>query len=160
MKLDDITPIVVGVDGSPASDRALRWALDEAVIRGCPVHVVNAWDYEPLADWAETAGKTALTRSETLVGAALRAAAVGRLEFPVVIRKSLRGNPAEVLAEAARGNALLAVGSHSGHRVRDLVLGSTSALCLLHVTVPVVVIPFAAARTAPAPEADHAADHG
>ena len=159
MNVDDITPIVVGIDGSPAGDGALRWALDEAIIRGCPVHVVNAWDYEPLSDWAETAGKTALLRSETLVGAALRAAAVGRLEFPVVIRKSLRGNPAEVLAEAARGNALLAVGSHSGHRLRDLVLGSTSSRCLLHASVPVVVIPFAAARTTTAPWTDHATDH-
>ena len=36
-------PIVVGVDGKPASDRALAWAVDEAVTRGCPLHVVNVW---------------------------------------------------------------------------------------------------------------------
>jgi nucleotide-binding universal stress UspA family protein len=160
MKVDDITPIVVGIDGSPAADHALGWAVDEAIIRGCPVHVVNAWDYEPLTDWAETAGKIALMRSETLVDTALRAAAVGRLEFPVVIRKSLRGDPPEVLAEAARGNALLVIGTHGGHRVRDLVLGSTSSLCLLHASVPVVMIPFEPARVATAPEAGHAADHG
>ncbi|HWO66415.1 MAG TPA: universal stress protein [Umezawaea sp.] len=160
MKVDDITPIVVGVDGSPSADRALSWAVDEAIIRGCPVHVINAWDYEPLADWAEKSGKTALMRSEALVDSALRAAAVGRLEFPVVIRKSLRGDPSDVLAEAARGNALLVVGSHAGHRVRDLVLGSTSSRCVIHASVPVVVVPGVAVHVAPVPELGHAADHG
>ncbi|MDX8052152.1 universal stress protein [Lentzea sp. BCCO 10_0798] len=29
-------PIVVGVDGTPASDQALRWATHEATLRNCP----------------------------------------------------------------------------------------------------------------------------
>jgi nucleotide-binding universal stress UspA family protein len=160
MKADEMTPIVVGVDGSAAADHALRWALDEGVIRGCPVHVVNAWDYEPLADWSETAAKTALTKSKSLVDDALRAAAVGRLENPVIVRRSLRGDPPEVLVEAARGTALLVVGSHAGHPVRDLVLGSTSLQCLRHSSAPVVMISAKAAHPAPVLKTGHAADHG
>ncbi|MEU4805156.1 universal stress protein [Actinosynnema sp. NPDC023587] len=160
MKAHDTNPIVVGIDGSPAADHALRWALDEGIIRGCPVHVVNAWDYEPLADWSQTAAKTALTRSKALVEESLRAAAVWRLDSPVIVRRSLRGDAPSVLADAARGSALLVVGSHAGHPVRDLVLGSTSTQCLLHASVPVVMIPVKAAHATPALDVDHAADHG
>jgi nucleotide-binding universal stress UspA family protein len=137
---------VVGVDGSSAAERALGWAMDEATLRGCPVHVVNAWDYEPLADWAETGEHEARARSEALVETALRSAVVGRREFPEIVRHCLRGNADDVLEATARGAALLVVGSHAGHRLRDIVLGSTSAQCVLRSTVPVVVVP---AREAP-----------
>src|SRR5204862_6607559 len=36
-------PIVVGVDGSPSSVRALRWALRQAGLVGAPVEAVIAW---------------------------------------------------------------------------------------------------------------------
>jgi nucleotide-binding universal stress UspA family protein len=35
--------IVVGVDGSPASIRALKWAVDQAALAGAAVEVINAW---------------------------------------------------------------------------------------------------------------------
>ncbi|MEO7060887.1 MAG: universal stress protein, partial [Lapillicoccus sp.] len=35
-------PVVVGVDGSAASDRALEWAIDEAHRRGLPIRLVHA----------------------------------------------------------------------------------------------------------------------
>ena len=37
--------IVVGVDGSDASARALAWAVQEAELRHAPLHAVWAWDY-------------------------------------------------------------------------------------------------------------------
>lgn len=160
MKAPDAKPIVVGVDGSPAAERALRWAMDEAMIRGCAVHVVNAWDYEPLADWAQTAEQEARARSEAVVEEALRADAVGRLDFPVIVRKSLRGTAAEVLEEAARDTDLLVVASHTGHRLRDIVLGSTSTHCVLHSVVPVVVVPAQEAPHDNRIAASHAADRG
>jgi nucleotide-binding universal stress UspA family protein len=43
-------PIVVGIDGTHASEHALRSAMDEAVVRGCPLNVVNARDHEELAE--------------------------------------------------------------------------------------------------------------
>ena len=35
--------IVVGIDGSEASRAALRWALDEARLRGASLEAVQAW---------------------------------------------------------------------------------------------------------------------
>lgn len=139
-------PIVVGVDGSPAGERALRWAMDEAAHREVPLHVVNAYPYEPLADWSMTSEQDAKVRSEVLVDDALRVASVGRLEFPRIIRHCVRGPAAEALEAQARGASMLVVASHSGSRLRQVLLGSTSAHCVRHATVPVVVIPPSGAR--------------
>ncbi|MEU7482089.1 universal stress protein [Lentzea sp. NPDC042327] len=68
-------PIVVGVDGTSVSERALQWAMDEALVRDCPLHVVHAWNYEPLADWTQTDAARGMPASEALeqqsVGAAM-----------------------------------------------------------------------------------------
>jgi len=37
-------PVVVGVDGSPTSGAALRWAIHEASTRRVPIHLVSAWN--------------------------------------------------------------------------------------------------------------------
>ncbi|GLZ27913.1 hypothetical protein Lesp02_01030 [Lentzea sp. NBRC 105346] len=134
-------PIVVGIDGTPASERALRWALDEAVTRNCPLHVVNAWAHEPLTEWSEMDEQEARRKSEALMEEALRAAAVGRLEFPEIVRRSIRGPAAEVLEKVSQDAAMLVVASHTGHRLRKIVLGSTSTHCVRHASAPVVVIP-------------------
>jgi nucleotide-binding universal stress UspA family protein len=44
-------PIVVGVDGLETGRRALDWALREAQVRDCPVQVVHAWTFDPMADY-------------------------------------------------------------------------------------------------------------
>jgi nucleotide-binding universal stress UspA family protein len=44
-----VAKIVVGVDGSPASIVALRWALDEAQLRGLPVTAIYAFDYPEIS---------------------------------------------------------------------------------------------------------------
>ncbi|GLZ27817.1 hypothetical protein Lesp02_00070 [Lentzea sp. NBRC 105346] len=139
----DGNAIVVGIDGTPASERALRWALDEAVTRKCPLHVVHAWAYEPLTDWSETNEQQVRLQSDAVIDGALRAAAVGRLEFPQVVRRSIRGSAAEVLEKVSQEAAMLVVASHAGHRLRKIVLGSTSTHCVQHSSAPVVVIPVA-----------------
>ena len=134
-------PIVVGVDGTPAGLRALRWAMDEATLRDCPLHVVNVWQFEPLADWTMTSEQEARGRSEAVVEHALRTVATGRHTFPQIIRECVRGSAAEALEDRARGAALLVLAAHNGSRLRRRILGSTSAHCVLYSTAPVVVIP-------------------
>jgi nucleotide-binding universal stress UspA family protein len=134
-------PIVVGVDGTPAGERALAWAMDEAVRRRAPLHVVNAYPYEPVADWTMVSERDARARSEELVDGALRAVSVGRLEFPRIIRQCVRGPAAEALEAQSRGAAMLVVAMSGGSRFRRVLLGSTSAHCVRHAGVPVVVLP-------------------
>lgn len=134
-------PVVVGVDGTRASNRALTWAMDEAVARGCPLHVVNAWNYEPLADWREVTAQQAEAESNALIDEAVRVASQGRAQLPEVVRLSVRGYAAEALEHASRDAALLVVASHTDHRIRHAVLGSTSTHVVRHARTPVVVIP-------------------
>ncbi|MDX8050563.1 universal stress protein [Lentzea sp. BCCO 10_0798] len=134
-------PIVVGIDGTPVSARALQWAMDEALAHHCPLHVVHAWNYEPLVDWTQTDADRGLSGSEALVESALRTAFAGRSDVPEVVRCSVRGDAAEVLEELSVGAAMLVVATHSGQWLRKTVLGSTSTHCVRHSSAPVVVIP-------------------
>ncbi|MBB5960447.1 nucleotide-binding universal stress UspA family protein [Saccharothrix tamanrassetensis] len=134
-------PIVVGVDGTPAGGRALRWAMDEATLRNVPLHVVHAYQHEAMTDWTMTSEQDTQARAESLVEDALRAAAVGRSELPQVVRRCVRGPAAEALEAQARGASMLVVAAHNGSRLLRAVLGSTSAHCVRHATVPVVVLP-------------------
>ncbi|MFJ8962519.1 universal stress protein [Lentzea sp. NPDC102401] len=134
-------PVVVGVDGTPASDRALAWAVDEAVVRGCPLHVVNVWQYEALVDWTETSAQREQAASEQLTEQALNRVLAGRTDQPEIVRRSTRGDAAEVLESASEGAAMLVVASHTDHRIRQMVLGSTSMHVVRHAHAPIVVIP-------------------
>lgn len=134
-------PVVVGIDGTRASVRAVSWAMDEATVRGCPLHVVNAWNYEPLADWREVTAQQAEEESDALIDDAVRAASDGRTDFPQIVKRSVRGYAAEVLEKASEDAALLVVASHTDRRIRQMVLGSTSLHVVRHARAPVVVIP-------------------
>ena len=57
--------IVVGVDGSPASAAALRWALEEAVREGAEVEAITAREREPAFVPATSTGFFRTARSRT-----------------------------------------------------------------------------------------------
>jgi nucleotide-binding universal stress UspA family protein len=140
-----MSTIVVGLDGSDAALDALRFALDEAKVRGAEVKAVNAWHIPPMAygaGWAPTSidfeGFTKVAQ-ETL-DASLRKAGAAESGVEIVTEVE-EGQPAEVLLEAARGADLLVVGSRGLGGFRGLLLGSVSQQCSQYAPCPVVVIP-------------------
>lgn len=134
-------PIVVGVDGSEAARRALDWALDEALLRGCGVRAVRAWVFEPLGDTAPAALREAEHWAAVDLAKDVAAVVGKRSETPSVEQISAEGGPAEVLIRHSDDAALLVVASHRGERLRKAVLGSVSTACVRRSTVPVVVLP-------------------
>src|SRR5687767_6382782 len=104
--------------------------MDEALVRNCPLHVVHAWNHEPLADWTQTDAARGMSTSEALVETALRTAAAGCTAIPEIVRRSVRGDAAEVLEQQSVGAAMLVVATHSGHWLRKTMLGSTSTYAL------------------------------
>ena len=52
------TRIVVGVDGSPQSQQALRWSAHLAEMLGARLEAVTAWDYPAIygraPSWSQT----------------------------------------------------------------------------------------------------------
>jgi nucleotide-binding universal stress UspA family protein len=142
----DPPAIVVGVDGTPASQAALVFALREGARRGGAVEVVTAWalprPYEEVTGPESIEQLRALaeqTQDET-VTAALR-----RIDTsPVVSRSVVQGPPGPVLLAASRDADYLVVGSAHKSAATRFLLGSVSQYCVRHATIPVMVVPVPA----------------
>ncbi|MFJ6618656.1 universal stress protein [Kitasatospora sp. NPDC091335] len=136
--------IVVGVDGSPASEQALRWAIDYAKAVGGAVHAIAAWEYPAFYGWAGQGVPTVETfNPEELAGQTLTEtiAKVAGDDAGVRITESVMpGNAAQVLLEAAKGAALLVVGSRGLGGFSGVLLGSVSRHLTEHAPCPVVVV--------------------
>ncbi|MFE7591451.1 universal stress protein [Kitasatospora sp. NPDC057512] len=132
--------IVVGIDGSPPSKAALRWAVGQAVLTGATVHAVAAWEYPSLYGWfapmvddgfERTARRTLSAEINEILGP----------DRPVDVRESLvLGHAAEVLLEAAEGADLLVLGSRGRGTFARTLLGSVSTRCAVHGVCPVVIV--------------------
>lgn len=138
-KVDGDT-IVVGVDASSCSDKALDWAIDEAKRSGRRLLLVNVWHWtsgvvgSPMSlvghEDPHTAGRHTLDR----------AARHAQAEGAPVTTFLAEGAASAALTEIARDAAMLVVGRHGHGGVRAL-MGSVSKACLEHSRSPVVVIP-------------------
>jgi nucleotide-binding universal stress UspA family protein len=140
--------IVVGVDGSEQSLRALSWAVAEADRRGGSVQAVTAWQWtqpELGADVRVEYERTALATLEDAIALARR----GHRDVTVAA-EAIAGTPAEVLTRAAVDADLLVLGSHGHGRLFHAVLGSVAEQCIRAALCPVVVIPVPHPVAAPA----------
>jgi nucleotide-binding universal stress UspA family protein len=135
--------IVVGVDGSESSIKALHWAVRQAGLTGDTVEAVNSWEY-PATSWAsmmpgmpedfdpQAVATVALTEA---LEEALGAEGAAAVEKIVVI-----GNPAQTLLERSRGANLLVVGARGYSGFKATLLGSVSLHVAQHATCPVTVV--------------------
>lgn len=137
--------IVVGVDGSEPSKRALRWAIDEATLRHATVTVVTAWHVPPYAYGAPGFGPivaappTSSTReaAEDAANAAAEEARRAGIESDVIVSEA---QAAHTLVETAREASLLVVGSRGHGGFTGLLLGSVGQQCAHHASCPVVIV--------------------
>jgi len=133
---------IVGVDGWPAADRALAWALDLAGQTGATVEVITAWSRDGIPSASGTSSVAdERERAANVQSATVERALSGRPASPVVSMQVIGGSPGEVLVDASRRADLLVLGSHGHRRAYDVTVGSTSDHCLRNAHCPVVVIP-------------------
>jgi len=139
--------IVVGVDGSSHSTRALEWALKEgalqhAVVIVFTVHSVAAspWTGNPtiLAGEHEDLVKIREAAEELAEKAA---AQLGDSHPAAVTVCAMSGYPAEELIDASRDADLVVVGSRGAGGFAHLMAGSVSSQVVQHAHCPVVVVP-------------------
>jgi nucleotide-binding universal stress UspA family protein len=149
--------IVVGVDGSPQSWKAVNWALEEAGAHGDDVMLVHAWQFPSILT-ISYAGPTlpVFTRDDVqrLSHQLLeKTADEARQQSPAVrIRTQLvEGHPATALVEAADGARLLVIGSRGMGGFRGMLMGSVSTACAHHARCPTVIVPPACRKQNPAP---------
>ncbi len=135
--------IVVGVDGSPSSRAALSWAIRQAAATGMTVEAFIAWRIPTYygyslapddIDLSDIAGLAARTIGDA-VSQLGNAAAQVKITTAVV-----RGDPAQVLLDAAAGADLLVVGNRGHSVLAEALLGSVSQHCAHHASCPVVIV--------------------
>jgi nucleotide-binding universal stress UspA family protein len=133
--------IVVGVDGSPGSVKALQWAYREAVLRHADVDVVNVWHYPYTGGMAIYAipEKEFELGAQQVVHRTLDEAGPSP-EGVMVDTVIQRGGAAASLLERATDATLLVVGSRGHGGFAGLLLGSVSQQCAHHAPCPVVIV--------------------
>jgi nucleotide-binding universal stress UspA family protein len=135
--------IVAGVDGSPSSLAALRWAVGQARRTGGTVDAVIAWQFPATGNfgWAPVSAIDDLD-FESIAKHTLEQAIGGLGEQSgVTIRPVvMQGLPAQVLLDMSEGADLLVVGSRGHGGFADALLGSVSQHCVHHAPCPVVVM--------------------
>ena len=136
--------IVVGIDGSEGSRRALRWAFRQAEMSGADLGVVLTWRVPP-AVGDTPIGYDFSSDAERTLDEAIRD--IVALHPTVnVTASAIQGPSGSVLRDAAVGADVLVVGSQGqGARIGNPV-GSTAQYCVSHATGPVMVVhqpPFA-----------------
>jgi nucleotide-binding universal stress UspA family protein len=132
--------IIVGVDGSPSSRQALRWAARQAELTGGQVHAITTWHLPSTTgwetaldavDWADDARRTL----DTALQEALSSADADRVHRHVV-----QGHPAKVLVDQAADADLLVVGSRGHGGFTGMLLGSVGLHVIAHATCPVLIV--------------------
>jgi nucleotide-binding universal stress UspA family protein len=138
--------IIVGVDGSPASDAAVGWAAHDAVIRGMPLtlmRVENAaastWAQAPLleelAGWQEAEGRSMLANALKIAHDITKDAS------PITINGELQFSaPGPTLVDRSEDAELIVVGTDGRGALARGLLGSVSSGLVRHARCPVAVI--------------------
>jgi nucleotide-binding universal stress UspA family protein len=138
--------IIVGVDGSGHSQRALECAIKEAAIRHVPLTVIHV--HEAIAGWyggvasypddperTEKAGEAAQTETDKVL------AELGEPGPESVTVIAVHGFPVEELIRASRDADMVVLGSRGAGGFARLMVGSVTAQVSAHAHCPVLIVP-------------------
>jgi len=133
-------PLVVGVDGSEPSLRAVDWAADEATLRGVSLRLLYAclWERYEGAALARDIGKPSALPQDIVDAAAQRARE--RQPGLKVSGDVVFEEPEYALVNEGRKASALVVGTRGRGGLADLLLGSVSLAVAAHAPCPVIVL--------------------
>jgi nucleotide-binding universal stress UspA family protein len=138
--------ILVGVDGSHHSQKALEWAVKHAALEHAPLTVLavhevaaSAWTGSPIIypqdrPEEEKAKEAAQAAVNKVIGE------LGGAGPDSVTVRSVSGQPAQALIEASSDADLVVVGSRGAGGFATLLTGSVSSKVVNHASCPVVVV--------------------
>ncbi len=141
-------PVVVGVDESKDSTRALAEAFDVAAALHAPLMVVHMWDIGAAVGMGDLGGQGAMDwqlldllqtqqrqRMDEMIApfaAKYRNAHVSKIFQDI--------SPAKGLTDLSKEAQLVVVGSHGRGRLAESILGSVSQSLIHHAECPVLVV--------------------
>lgn len=138
-------PVVVGVDGSDISRKALDYAFREADARGATLRAVHSWADAQVQ--TSLVGLAAVQSQLDAMSAQERKIlqdelAPMREKYPEVTVEEVveRDRPIQVLKENSDDAQLLVLGSHGRGGFRGMLLGSTSRALLQYAPCPMMVV--------------------
>ncbi|WP_459589841.1 universal stress protein [Corynebacterium camporealensis] len=142
MAKEDI--VVVAVDGSEASDNAVRWAANTAVKRGIPLRIASSYTM-PQFLYAEgmVPPKELFDdlQSETLEKIEQARKVAHEIAPELKIGHTIaEGSPIDMLLEMSHDVTMIVMGSRGMGGLSGMVMGSVSASVVAHANCPVVVV--------------------
>ncbi|OBK75649.1 universal stress protein [Mycobacterium sp. 1164985.4] len=130
-------PVLVGIDGSRASEAATAIAFDEASLRGVDLVALHVWSDADMPafsmDWTDVLVAARRTLSERLAGWQERYP-----DVEVTTLVEFEG-PARQLLKLSERAQLVVVGSHGRGGFAGMLLGSVSTVVAAAARVPVIV---------------------
>jgi len=136
-------PIVVGVDGSEESLRAVEWAAREAHRHGAPLRLVSAPAVPPrrLASGPAPQGVAKVLGSVPRRALAEAITRAGEVAPDLLVDTDLlTGPPALMVTGSGSGALMLVVGARGAGGFAAMLLGSVSRYAAMHASCPVVVV--------------------
>jgi nucleotide-binding universal stress UspA family protein len=137
-------PVVVGVDGSAVSARAIDFAIDHASHLGTSLVVLHAWWLEYVEGViVTTQNSPQWLRARQLIDLSIAESIAGRRErYPdvEVTTRNVTMRPADALVDASQDASLVVMGSRGRGGFSGLLLGSVSREVLMHAAGPVAVV--------------------
>jgi nucleotide-binding universal stress UspA family protein len=138
--------IIVGVDGSGHSRRALEWAMREAAMRHAPLTVLTV--HPAIVGYfggvVTTAGDLELTEQTQAAVKVETDQVLAALDGPhpeSVTVRAVHGFPVEELVSASKGADMVVLGSRGVGGFTRMLMGSTAGQVVQHAHCPVLIIP-------------------
>jgi nucleotide-binding universal stress UspA family protein len=141
---DTATPrgaVVVGVDGSPTSDLAIDWAVEEAARRKLPLHLLHVFvqDYPTMTIGIPPAIDDLRALAQSVITEGIHR--VGALSPDLRVTAAVHtGSAAKYLIDASTRADTVVVGTQGRRGLARAMLGSTAAQVATHSSCPVVVV--------------------
>jgi nucleotide-binding universal stress UspA family protein len=143
--MDPALPVLLAADGSPANDPAVRFAFEEAAMRGAPLVALHVWSHPASRRLGDT---QLLIHEAPLVdedgsGMLAEALASSQDEYPhvAVRRQVVNGRTRKTIIDATGDAQLVVLGARGHGGFAGLLLGSVSQAVLRHATCATAIVP-------------------
>jgi nucleotide-binding universal stress UspA family protein len=138
--------IIVGVDGSGHSQRALEWAMKEAAIRHVPLTVLTVHEairgyYSTVTVYPDDQARTEQARQAVQAETDKVLAGLDSPRPESVTVKAVHGFPVGELIKAGKDADMIVLGSRGAGGFTRLVMGSVAGQVVQHAPCPVLIVP-------------------